>query len=125
MIAYRCIKCGWDFTEPDVAPSTVAEVLEHWRCIDMRCDGRVERVPSKAGALETLEQTQDIPELSSMPSGVYMVTRHYSYRCDGSVRADPPNHPLTWLPTPERSLRNLPPEWQSQSGSWSSGKYRK
>lgn len=45
LIAYRCVKCGWDFTEPDAAPSTVAEVLEHWRCIDMNCEGRVERTP--------------------------------------------------------------------------------
>lgn len=44
VIAYRCVKCGWDFTEPDVAPSTIAEVLEHWRCIDMKCEGRVETV---------------------------------------------------------------------------------
>lgn len=85
----------------------------------------VQRVLDIAYGRIDLEATQEIPELSSMPPGVYMVTRHYSYRCDGSIRRDPPNHPLTWLPVPERSLRNLPPEWQSQSGSWSSGKYRK
>lgn len=42
LVAYRCRKCGWDFTETNAAPSSITEVLEFWRCIDMRCDGRVE-----------------------------------------------------------------------------------
>lgn len=54
VVSYRCVKCGWEFTELDQAPSTVAEVLEFWRCIDMRCNGRIETVkpvtpPDKAG----------------------------------------------------------------------------
>lgn len=57
-------------------------------------------------ALESLEQTQDV--FNACGNGVW---RRSSKRL--------------WVLAPELSLRNLPPEWDVQRGTWSSGPYRK
>lgn len=43
-----------------------------------------------------LDETQDVPALDLEP-GVYLVTRHYGYRCDGGIRPGPANPPQMWL----------------------------
>jgi hypothetical protein len=65
-----------------------------------------------------LEATQDFRN----PLGVGVWRRSTD---PDTIESDLDDGMISYTRAPELSLRNLPPEWQVQSGSWSSGPYRK
>jgi hypothetical protein len=65
-----------------------------------------------------LEQTQDFRN----PLGVGVWRRSTD---PDTLESDLDDGMQSYVPAPELSLRNLPPGWQVQRGTWSSGHYRK
>jgi hypothetical protein len=47
--------------------------------------------------MKPLDETQECPHLSRMPTGVFLTVRHWSYNCAGQLRPGPLLPPEAWF----------------------------